>query len=454
MKKICSYLLILALFLVGTASSSAQDTSKKGSDKKVSSTTSTSTPTHSELYKKLTALEGVTSVEKIETPLFSERYVVMMEQPLSHKEPGKGKFKQRFIVSHVAYNAPTVMVTEGYGANYGLRPTYREEISKHFNTNMVVCEHRYFEESTPTPRFWQYLTAENSAYDLHRINQAMRQIYPNKWITTGISKGGQTTMIYRTFFPNDVEISVPYVGPVCFDNEDGRHEPFIRACGGAGVSEFLMDFQREVLSRREEMKPLLAEFIAEKKYDASQMGLDSLLDFCTLEYPFAFWQWGTSPSTIPNGKSDTKVLFDHLMKIAGPEYFLVKNMPSFFVQAAKELGYYGYDTSYLGDVLTVKSAKNYLHDIFLPQDAKDITFNDGLHNKIYKFLKNNDPKIMFVYGQYDPWSAAAPEEYLFYNKQNMVMFVEPAGSHRARIGTLPEKMQQAAWDKLAIWLEE
>ena len=34
-------------------------------------------------------------------------------------------------------------------------------------------------------------------------------------------------MFYRTYFPDDVDISVPYVAPLNQSLEDGRHEPFI-----------------------------------------------------------------------------------------------------------------------------------------------------------------------------------------------------------------------------------
>ena len=124
-----------------------------------------------------------------------------------------------------------MIVTEGYGAGYALRPTYREELSELFDANMIFVEHRYFLESTPEPCDWQYLTAENSAEDLHAVTTAFKTLYPGKWISTGISKGGQTSLLYRVFFPDDVDVSVPYVAPLCYAREDGRHEPFLRRVG-------------------------------------------------------------------------------------------------------------------------------------------------------------------------------------------------------------------------------
>ena len=69
---------------------------------------------------------------------------------------------------------------------------------------------------------------ENSLYDLHHVNEALHALYKGKWMATGISKGGQTTMFYRSCFPNDVDISVPYVSPLNRSLEDGRHEIFLQ----------------------------------------------------------------------------------------------------------------------------------------------------------------------------------------------------------------------------------
>ena len=51
-------------------------------------------------------------------------------QPLDHRRPEKSSFRQRVIVSHVGFDRPTVIVTEGYGAYYALNPKYREDVYK------------------------------------------------------------------------------------------------------------------------------------------------------------------------------------------------------------------------------------------------------------------------------------------------------------------------------------
>lgn len=436
MKKLFANLLLLTFTIIALSSSGyAQETA---------------------LYKALKSSENVVSVKQLKTDLFPERYVVKIKQPLDHKDPSKGTFTQRFVVSHADYDAPVVLVTEGYGGAYGLNPNYRDEISKKLNSNQVVVEHRYFLESTPEPCDWQYMTGENSANDLHVITTLLKKIYKDKWISTGISKGGQTTMIYRTFFPNDMDISVPYVGPICFDVEDGRHEPFIATkCGTAEDRSKILAFQREALTRKAKLVPMLKAKSALNKWDFGTLSLEEVIDYCVLEYSFALWQWCTPTSTIPDPILSTdKEIFDHLMKIAGAQYFSDKSIQSFFVQAATDLGYYGYDTKPFKDLLTIKSAKGYLHNIFLPKEAKDIKFNHSLHNSIYKFLGENDPKMIFIYGEFDPWSAAAPDKKLFDGKKNMVMYVKEGGSHSTRIGSFPKEIQEQIWSKINNWLKE
>ena len=105
-----------------------------------------------ELYDKLIALKGVVSVEELDPGVFEERYAVMFDQPLDHKNPSKGRFEQRFVVAHAGFDRPTVIVTEGYGGARALGPRYREELSSRLNSNQRFVEHRSFGGSTPKTR--------------------------------------------------------------------------------------------------------------------------------------------------------------------------------------------------------------------------------------------------------------------------------------------------------------
>lgn len=405
-----------------------------------------------QLIQKIEKKLPIVGTESLGESQFPEKYVMYFTQPLDHRHPEKGSFRQRVIVGHVGFDRPTVIVTEGYGAAYALRASYREELSKILDANMIFVEHRYFLESTPQPCDWQYLTAENSAEDLHAVTTAFKTIYPGKWISTGISKGGQTSLLYRAFFPDDVDITVPYVAPLCYGREDGRHEPFLHQVGTEAERKKIEDFQMEALKRRSHLLPRFEKLCAENNY-TFRAPLEEIYDYCVLEYSFSIWQWGTSIGSIPDASATDDELFNHLMAISGPSYFQVDSPTlSFFVQAARELGYYGYDLTPFQPYLSIKTSKDYLRRLMIPEELQKMKFDKTLSKKIVKFLKKNDPKMIFIYGQNDPWTAAGVT--WLKNKKNIHVYVELGGDHRARIGTMSEDKQQEVIGLIKGWLEE
>lgn len=403
------------------------------------------------LEQKISAISAIKEIRPLETSEFSEKYVTYFTQPLDHRHPEKGSFRQRVIVSHVGFDRPTVIVTEGYGAAYALRPQYREELSKLLNANMIFVEYRYFLESTPEPKDWQYLTAENSADDLHAITTAFKNIYPGKWIATGISKGGQTTLLYRTFYPDDVDISVPYVAPLCYGVEDGHHEPFLHKVSTPENRKIIEDFQLEALKRKATLLPRFEKYCSEKNY-SFRAPIEEIYDYSVLEYSFALWQWGTPISSIPATTASDDEIFSHLLAISEPGYFTADSPnASFFVQAARELGYYGYDVQPFKQYLSIQSSEGYLHRLMLPEELKDMPFDKTLSKKITKFLKKQNPKMIFIYGQNDPWTAAGVT--WLKNKKNIHVFIQPNGSHLARISTLPEAEKAKVMELINEWLK-
>ena len=406
-----------------------------------------------ELRQKLAALQGISGIEKLESEVYPEKYLVRITQQVDPKNPAAGTFTQRVVIGHVGFDRPTVIVTEGYGGAYALNPKYQEELTKLLNANLVFVEYRYFLESTPEPKNWDYLTAENSAYDLHHVNQTFRQLYQGKWISTGISKGGQTTCLYRAYFPDDVDFSVPYVAPLNRAVEDGRHEPFLRQVGTKAERDRILAFQKAVLKQKAAIVPMLENYCQEHKL-TFRIPMAEVLDYSVLEYPFAIWQWCTPVDRVPEPTASAADLFKHLMEISEPSYFSNEQpYVSFDVQACRELGYYGYDTAPFKGLLTIKSAKGYLNKLMLPTELIDqVEFRPELYHKVYNFLKDNDPKMIFIYGEIDPWSATRVPT--FRGKKNEQIYIQPRGSHRSRIGNMPEEMKKQIMDQIHAWLAE
>ncbi len=408
----------------------------------------------SQLYKQLKLLPGSIEVSAVKySAPFKEKYLVNLKQWLDPADTTAGSFTQRVFVSHYSYDAPTVFVTEGYGGDYAGTQNYIEELAKMFQTNQIFVEHRYFGPSTPANKDWKYLTTANAAADHHKVRQLFGNIYKSKWIATGISKGGETALIYRTLYPNDVDITVCYVAPLNFGVEDGRHEHFIADKPGTPADrEKLKDWQIKVLKERKKIMPMFKTYCDDKKYTFN-IPLDEVFDYCVLESSFSFWQWGWKPASIPSDKATDTELYNFLIRVCDPEYFSIEGTEptmAFFVQAARELGYYGYDTQPFAKYLKIKTAKGYLEKIFLPKDYR-VAFDKTISEKCAQYIKDNDPKMIFIYGEYDPWSAAAVS---FENKKNMYKAVCPGGNHGSRIASLPDEIKKEVTDRIRKWLDE
>jgi len=394
----------------------------------------------------------IKSIEKITgNNFFNETWEIMIRQPLDHADTTKGFFLQRVFVADKGKENAVLLITEGYGAEYAANPRYINELSPMLNSNQICVEHRYFGESWPSPVNWDYLTVTNAEGDHHAVVELFKKYYSGKWINTGISKGGQTAVNHRAFYPHDVDVTVAYVAPLNFGVEDGRHEPFIKNKPGTVEDrQKILDFQLRILKNRKLLVPELAEYSKEKGFEY-RISTDEVLDYTVLEFPFAFWQWGKSPKDIPSESDSLDECFKFLMEVPGPSYFSIsgmENTKSFFVQAAKELGYYGYDTKPLKKYLSIKSSKNYLSKIFLPDGLK-IEYDKSTALQVKRFMKTTDSEILFIYGEYDPWSASGFE---IQNKDNLLKIVKPGGSHSTRINNLTADQKKQVKEKLEEWL--
>ncbi len=408
----------------------------------------------SSLQIKLKELPNVISVEKIKNhEFFEEAYEIILEQPLNYKNAEDGTFQHRLVLSHHNSNSPVVMVTEGYRADHTTNPRYINELSEIVEGNQLVVEHRYFSKSMPENPNYDFLTLENSMNDLHQIYELFKTIYPeSKWISTGISKGGQTTLTYKTFFPNDMDIWVPYVAPLNYKLEEKRHEKFLSKVGTQAVRDELFEFQNQILEARDTIQVLLDSLIEVKGFTYN-VSNQAVLDYCVLEYPFAFWQWGTDPESIPSDTASIQVLFKHLMKVSSCDYFShqgIEPIKACYVMFAREMGYYAYNSKPFKGKLEIKNAKGYFTELFLPKDMK-IKYSNKISKKIRKTVNKDGDHILMIYGEVDPWSATAvmPSK-----KSEALKFVNPGYSHRARINNMPMDMKSKIYMQLETWLSE
>ncbi|HWS01071.1 MAG TPA: S28 family serine protease [Prolixibacteraceae bacterium] len=405
------------------------------------------------LLERIQALPDIISVEKMEqNPFFSEAYLVNVKQPVDHNHPEKGTFSQRVMLSHLAYDRPVVFVTEGYGGGYAVGKRHLEELCPLLQANQIFVEHRYFGKSRPDSVDWADLTVENAAADQHHIVGLFKKIYTQKWVSTGISKGGETALYHRMLYPGDVDISVPFVAPLNFSVEEKRHPRFIQKKAGTRQErKMVREFQMDVLRRKDRLMPMFEQLCKEKNFHFKAPERE-IFDYSVLEFSFSFWQWGHSVKGIPARSATDREVFDYFQKISSSDYFDIEsgkaNAP-FFVQAHMQLGYYAYDTKPFKRVIETKNTNGYIERLFLNKEQV-FPYNPEMSLKTDRFLKTSANKVLLIYGGIDPWSASAANGGK--NKGVVVMF-QPGGSHRSRISNMPEPLRQKATDILKVWLQ-
>jgi len=401
----------------------------------------------SDLFKKLKSIEEITEIQKTACDTtFSEAYEIMVSQPIDHNNPNGQTFNQRIFLSFKNFSAPVVFITEGYSA----QRNYNFELSKILDANQLIVEHRYFGKSVPAQKDWQFLNIEQSAADHHNLVTIFKKIFSGKWLSTGISKGGQTTIFFKKYYPEDIDVAVPYVAPVNLAQEDPRIYMFLNSVGTKECREKIINFQRAFLSKREEILKLLLKDV-EKNNLHLAFDYDFVLEYMTLEYSFAFWQWGfTKCEDIPSPEDSADVLYKHMIN-SNPLYFYTEEAMNefgpFYVQAYNEIGYYGYDLAPFKDLL--REIKDGSNIVLVPKDAK-IEYNCCTLQNIYSWLQKHGNNILYIYGQNDTWSATAVQ---LTGETNAVKMVKANGAHGTRIRHFVGDEKEKIYSTLEKWLD-
>ncbi|MCP5108880.1 MAG: peptidase [bacterium] len=400
-------------------------------------------PVSSGLVEKLRGLPGVRVEEiKAEAP-FKNVFKLWLTQPLNHEEPEGEVFEQQLILSHSDVTKPMVLVTEGYGLGY--HPI--RELSELLVGNELRVEHRFFGKSKPGVMNWHYLNLKQATADYHRIVGLFKQIYKARWVSTGWSKGGQTALTFRSYYPGDVAATVAYDTPLNFAVEDPRIDKFFDTVGTEECRERLRDFQRRALENKKELLPLFKKYAREKTYNFS-IGEEKAFEYVVLEYPFSFWQYKKIDcGTVPGEGASPEVVFEHLKGVVAFSSYSDRamNSPSMY-QFFTEFGYYGYVKAHVKDLL---SDTDYSNGAYAPRDVR-LKYNPEVMKQLSDWLQTEGNNIIYIYGDLDPWSAPAVE---LTGKTNALKIFLKGGNHFTFINTFPVEQKGKIMSTLSGWLK-
>lgn len=386
---------------------------------------------------------------KIETAEgFEASYELKIKQPIDHSDPGKGFFYQRVFLSHLSFEKPMVILTQGYHRS----KNSIAEVTNFIGANQLDVEHRYFGESMPDSLDYNYLNLKQATADLHHIRQLFGKIYKGKWVSSGISKGGATTIFYRYYYPDDVDVSIPYVAPINRAREEPRIYKFLDTIGSDQCRNKIKTFQYNILSNREQVLPLLKFYSLGAKITYDYHTIEEAFEYSVLEYPFSFWQNGHDCNAIPDEKASVEDRVEYLLSIIDISFFgdeIVKKYGSHYYQSAAEMGYYGFETEDFEGYLVALPNDENPQAAFVP-NKMEVSFEGQLLKDVNSWLEKDADKIIYIYGAIDTWTASAVP---INKKVDSEWFFMKGKHHRnARIKEMNDEEKERLVATLEKWL--
>jgi hypothetical protein len=401
-----------------------------------------------DLVGRMKAIAGMKVTEKSTSKAGYRLFRLEYEQPVDHDQPGGKHFTQRAILMHRDEAAPMVLASTGYMLFDWASEDGLEEPTELLQANQLIVEHRFFQPSRPDPAVWSDLDIQQAAADHHSLVQAFKPIYTANWISTGISKGGRTSIYHRRFYPDDVNGTIAYVAPQSFGVSDGRYLDFVADVGtDAACRDALKHVQRLTLQSRTEM---------ESRMDASGntfdlIGRDVVFEHAVVELPFYFWQYlGQSDcASIPGDSATPDELYAFLDKVSSIEAFygdaMLAEFVPYYYQAATQTGYQAFAEDYLADLLQHPGTD--VPATYCP-DGVTVAFDPQVMQDIDAWMKASAARMLLIYGQNDPWTAGAFE---LGSATDSFRFVVAGGNHDANVAQLPDVQKTEALEAIARW---
>jgi hypothetical protein len=405
--------------------------------------------TPDQLLVQLRGLRGVTAdivpVEGLDSRF--THYVLHFTQPLNHDAPGQETFQQQVSLLHRNDQAPTPMIvcTSGYAdtPEWGQQPG---ELTTLLDANQVSIEHRYYGTSLPTttPIDWTYLSIAQMAHDEHEIIAALKTIYGGKFVSTGTSKGGMTAVIHRSFHHDDVDGTVAYVAPISLNAPDPRYDHAFDSVADTECGKAVHALAIKLLEHRKAIQET-AEQDSGSTYTRVKLGAAVEAAIGTFEW--SFWQQSgeNGCASLPTPTADDDELFAYLEGISPVTEYNDKNVAlyeAYTYQARSELGYPNMAASDLKEKLEY-GPTDYLNE--LPMGTAP-HYDNGAMRIVQSDVANNVGKLVFIYGEWDPWTKGG-----FPSGNAANRYTVGHGNHLVKIANLTQDRRDAALAEVADW---
>jgi PS-10 peptidase S37 len=396
-------------------------------------------------------------------PTGFRQFYLEYKQPVDHRHPGRGTFEQHLTLLHRDVTAPMVVFTSGY-FNYEYEGfEYVTEPTKLVAGNQLDIEHRYFGDSVPQPTVWPDLNIWQEATDEHDILTTFKSLYQAKWLDTGISKGGMTTVFHMRFYPHDFAGILAYSAPNDITDRGSAYADFINdKVGTAQCRADLRRVQVEALAQRAGMESLMATAAKAAGDTFKDIGsFDKAFEFDIVDTPFVFWQYyddepGTSCATIPKPGAPVADLYTFFDNVGGTPGGMIADSDQaeapflpYYYQAGTQLDYPVEPQAYLVKLLHhpyAESARQYF-----PRSVP-MHFDPRVMLDIDNWVRTHGDHMIFTYGGLDPYGATPFR--LGPGSRDSAVYKKPDGDHLTTIARLDPSQQSAITATLRRWAGE
>lgn len=407
------------------------------------------TPVPSTIIDKLNSLDGITFVELVSNNPGVRLFQIDMEQPVDHNNPSGQSFTQRIYLHHVDESRPMVFAPSGYGSS----ETNNQELTFLLQANCLTATHRYFPDARPDPIDAiniQYLTLAQTATDHHKIVTKFKEIYTGLWISSGGSKGGQTVIYHKRYYPDDVRATVAYSAPFMFTTADQRFPEFLSAIGTNQDRQRIINFQRLVLERRDSLLPLFEAWFTQNGYTLA-WDPEQSLESEVIKYECEYWEkTPCETSQIPGDDATDQEILNHLNQVEpfnGQSEWAKDHFWPYTYQGFTEIGRRAIDTSNINDLLRTEQLDPTAP--FKEILGIDLFYSSATMDDIYDWVINSGNNIIFIYGGNDPWTAGAVQ---LQGLTNAIKVVIPGYNHMVSINDLSPEDRNLVISTLEQWL--
>ena len=404
-----------------------------------------------EVVAALKSIKNVVDLKPFMNVNLGQCYYFNYNQQVDHNDPSKGTFKQQVVLSFVGKDAPTILHTEGYNLTglEKLNNNTKDYGKNGFDLNCVQVEYRYHGFSLPEwdADSFKYLSAEQQSEDLHAIVTDLKKALitgDGKWMSTGLSKNGDTTVQYAYFDElngwNDIDVYVPFGSPVTTQTDDLRIGNYMINEAAKDALPLLEKVFKKLVDDLDVANATIDAYDDKLYKEGDELNKDSAYLF-TIEKAYvnlfkvmSYGDFDTWSKLIPreNDKpeyyayffmldDDSDDIYPKKAKARGP---LRKRRDPFDIQISIDQGNRGFDYTWILDgKLLSDSDKKYFKDE-MEKSIKSKMLD--LQVNILNNLEDTEKKLIFVYGEDDPWTGGAiPDP----TNPNVKKYIVPHGTH-------------------------